>query len=112
MRVMIRSLLLLLPVLSACQQQVDYDPGTPPAPGTSVADTPASGTAEILGVRVYEHEMQEGMRRVQVQLRVAEPPHEMTITEWVPVVLLGRLQRGASVNLALDPVEDRLTLSL
>lgn len=69
--------------------------------------------AVIRSVTVDPREIREGMRRVHVTVRLeADPPEEITVTEWVPVVLLGRLEVGASVHLVKDPARDRVTIGL
>ena len=85
-------------------------------------ETMAAGSAiaQIDGilssVETYQYEKRPGMRKVRVQVKYkvdGEAAREIVITEWIPVVLLGRLTEGSSVRLIRDPLgEGRLTLGL
>ncbi len=69
--------------------------------------------AVIEAVEVLRHERREGMRRVRVSVRArGVSPQEVTVTEWVPVVLLGRLTVGATIQLIVDPALKQLTIGL
>jgi hypothetical protein len=75
---------------------------------------PTPAEAVVLSVHVYKHEIREGMRKVGVTVEVkGATPQKVTVTEWVPVVLLDRLAVGRTVRLINDPrEEDRVTLGL
>lgn len=84
-----------------------------PSDKEAVAMTePAPIEAVVQSVEVMPHERREGMRRVRVSVRSVDGKLQETITEWVPVVLLGRLTVGASVQLIVDPVLHHLTIGL
>lgn len=69
--------------------------------------------AVIRSVQVIEYEVREGMRKVRVGLQVpGATSQEITVTEWIPVVLLGRLRTGARVSLIKDPARDTVTIGL
>ncbi len=72
--------------------------------------------AIVLSTEIFEYEKREGMRKVRVRLTVEhknEKAEEIVITEWVPVVLLGHLVVGSSVQLIKDPLQGgRLTFGL
>lgn len=91
-------------------QTAEYDPG---GGVMKIVDLPVDAT--IASVNVIEHEKREGMRKVRVSLTVelnGETTREIVITEWVPVVFLGRLRVGSPVQLIKDPVDDRVTFGL
>jgi len=74
-----------------------------------------SANAIVSSVQILKSEKREGMRKVRVRLTVArkgETAREIVITDWVPIVLLGRLTVGSSVQLINDPVEDRIAFGL
>jgi hypothetical protein len=74
-----------------------------------------SADAIVSSVETIRFEKRAGMRKVRVRLTVehkGEAAKEITIVEWVPVVLLGRLTEGSSVKLINDPVEGRVTFGL
>lgn len=102
--------LLLAIIGNRCNRPTKYDPD---AEATRAVN--ASTDAIVSSVEIFEHEKREGMRRVRVRLiveRKGETAREIVITEWVPIVLLGRLAVGSSVQLINDPAEDRLTIGL
>lgn len=75
---------------------------------------PANAT--LSSVEIFRGEIREGMRKVRAKLLVDQEDgssREIVITEWVPVVLLGRLTEGSQVNLIDDPTQNgRITLGL
>lgn len=75
---------------------------------------PEPADAVVVSVRFYKHEIREGMRKVDVTVEVkGAAPQQVTVTEWVPVVLLHRLEAGRTVRLISDPREEgRVTLGL
>ena len=102
--------LLLAIIPNRCSKTTSYDPDTEAIRAVSV-----SAEAIISSVKILESEKREGMRKVLVRLTVerkGEEAREIVITEWVPIVLLGRLKVGSSVQLINDPVEDRMALGL
>lgn len=75
---------------------------------------PTPAEAVVVSVHVHKHEIREGMRKVGVTVEVkGATSQKVTVTEWVPVVLLDRLAVGRTVRLINDPrEEDRVTLGL
>lgn len=76
-----------------------------------MSDAPVD--AVVRSMQVVPGETREGMRLVRATVELSgATPQQVTITEWVPIVLLGRLAVGASVQLIRDPAQDRLTIAL
>ena len=102
--------LLIAIIPNRCNKTSIYDPDTEATRAMSV-----SAEAKVSSVEIFESEKREGMRKVRVRLTVerkGEETREIVITEWVPIVLLGRLKVGSSVQLLNDPVEDRMVFGL
>lgn len=80
----------------------------------SIMTYPTPTEAVVVSVSVYRHEIREGMRKVDVTVEVkGAAPHQVRVVEWVPVVLLHRLEAGRTVRLISDPREEgRVTLGL
>ncbi len=95
----------------SCNQSTQNEAG---ADNTRSVIVPA--TAIVSSVDVLSGEIREGMRKVRATLMVDQEDgasSEIVITEWVPVVLLGRLTVGNAVKLIHDPTQNgRLTLGL
>jgi hypothetical protein len=106
----VASPLVLSIAMSGCEPQA-YDAGE--------AFTPESVPAEarVSKLEVFPGERREGMCKVRVTLETIAGGdgggRSLTITEWVPLVLLRRLAVGAKVGLASDPHDkNRPTLAL
>lgn len=85
---------------------------TPGDPSDELMNDYAPAEAIVRSVAVHRHEIREGMRMVSVRVElVGQPTREITVTEWVPIVLFRHLEVGARVQLIRDPAQDRLTIA-
>lgn len=102
--------LLLIRLVPWLNRTKKYDPETK---ATRTVSVPTN--AIVSSFEIFKFEKREGMRKVRVRLTVeheGETAQEIVITEWIPVVLLGRLRVGGSVQLINDPLQERLTFGL